>query len=123
MFADIHHEIAQAAGLDLVTPSASGGGPVHRFGQAGVKFTVQPADKIGGINIHLLVRQPFAHEFIHGEVGQTKLLVVALGWITGKILFQSPFDVLRDGLMAFDEVGIITVHFPHQNRHPLQHER
>jgi hypothetical protein len=46
MLADIDHKIAQRPGLDPVSLAFPGGGPVQRFRQAGIKFTVEPAEKI-----------------------------------------------------------------------------
>ena len=122
MFADIHHEIAQASGLDLVTLAALGGSPVQRFGEAGIKFAVKPAEKIGGINIHRFFRQSFFHEFLHRDMGQTELLVVTLGLIVREIALHRPLDVAGYGFMALDQVGIIAVHFADQIRHPLEHQ-
>jgi hypothetical protein len=96
---------------------------VQRFGEAGIKFAVEPAKKIEGINIHRLVGEPFFHEFLHSDVGQTELLIVMLGLIVREIEFHSPFDVTGYGLMALDQVGIIAVHFADQIRHTLEYKR
>src|SRR6185436_11507396 len=51
VFANVHHEFAQVSGLDLVTLATLGSGPVQRFREPGIKFTMKPAGKVAGVNI------------------------------------------------------------------------
>ena len=122
MLSHLHHKIAQFSWLEMITMSGPRGGPMLRFGEAGVKLAMQPAEKIGRIDIHLGLGQLLFHELFHRQVRQAELLIVALPRVVREIAFQCPFDVAWDGFMAFNQVGVIAIHRPDQVRHPLEHQ-
>lgn len=93
------------------------------LGQAGVKFTVQPADKIGRIHIQRLVGQFLFQELLDGDVRQAEMLVITLSLIAGEVALHRPLDIAGYCFVAFNQVGIIAVHFADHVRDALEHLR
>jgi len=64
--------------------------------------------------------RPLPHEFLHCDVGETKLLMVALRLVSRDVLVQRPFDISGSGLVPFNQVRVVAVHLPDQTGDPAQ---
>ena len=80
-----------------------------------VEFAMKLAEKLSGADLR-------GGHFVHGgfhpllrfDVGEVKLLKRAAFGIGRKFMRERRVNVTRHGAMAFDEVGVITVHRAHQ---------